>query len=496
MLMNKTMTRRDFIRDASLRTGGLALFLSSCMKNTKHKRPNIVLIIGDDISSDDFGCYGHPNIRTPHIDKLAANGLRFTNAYLTTSQCSPTRSSVITGRYPHNTGSPELHMELPQGQPLFPAALKSAGYYCVQAGKWHLGEYAKEAFHQVFEMEDAGPGGEARWIQCLQERPKEKPFFMWFASTDAHLPWRPEEGLPEHQPEDAIIPPYLMDTPKTRQNLANYYDEIQRLDHYVGQVMDELRQQGELENTCIIFMTDNGRPFPRCKTRLYDSGIKTPLIVHWPDGLRYTGDISHSLISVVDLAPTILEVAGLKQTEPIQGTSLVPVLNNRDTQIREYAFAEHNWHVQIAHERMVRWEDYVYIRNAHPHLPQVCTIEEQCPSRELRELFNSGNATPAQADPFITPRPAEELYLLPNDPHQIKNLANKVEYHDTLEHLRKIMDQWQDRTGDTVPPLDQATPDRHDRSTGKRFYAGSRPPTGVLPGQARGAMNINDPGPR
>jgi arylsulfatase A-like enzyme len=243
-------------------------------------------------------------------------------------------------------------------------------------------------------------------------------------------------------------------------------------------------------------MADNGRPFPRCKTRLYDSGIKMPFVIHWPDGLHHAGAQCQALVSAIDIAPTILELTGLQAQESIQGISMIPLLQDPNAKMREYVFAEHNWHAQIAHERMVRWKDYVYIRNAHPQLPQIITIESQCPARELRELFDQGKATAAQADPFIAPRPAEELYLVSDDPHQIRNQIDNPKHHETLEHLRKIMDEWQRRTGDTTPSLDQATPDRHDRKTGERFYPGSRPPTGILPGQTAGATKINDPGPK
>ncbi len=146
---------------------GIILLISGCSQRAIP--PNFVFIIGDDISVDDFGCYGHPTIRTPNIDRLASNGLKFTNAYLTTSQCSPTRSSIITGRYPHNTGSPELHMPLPEGQPLFPQELIKSGYYCVQAGKWHLGDSAKKGFNKVWDMD----GGGTRWRGTLDRSPSD-----------------------------------------------------------------------------------------------------------------------------------------------------------------------------------------------------------------------------------------------------------------------------------------------------------------------------------
>jgi len=493
--MNKNhATRRDFLRQLVIATTGVIFSSRVSAKNTQSNKPNIILIIGDDISDADFGCYGHPHIRTPNVDKLASDGIRFTTAYPTPGVCVHTRRRVITGRYPHNTGAPELHTDLPEGQVMFPAILKQEGYYTAAAGKWHLGNYAKSAFDKIVE---SSPGGEELWVQCLQQRPKGKSFFMWFASHDAHRGWSPEKDAKAHTSEDAIIPPYLIDTPTVRQDMAQYYDEVQRLDRYTGEVVKELKNQGVLENTIVIFMADNGRPFPRCKTRLYDSGIKTPFVIYWPDGLKQKGKVSHSLVSAIDIAPTILELAGVKSPPSFQGISMMPLLTDPKTSIRKYVFAEHNWHTQIAHERMGRHEDYVYIRNAHPQLPQICGLDAQCPQKELRELARQGKLTPAQMDPLLEPRPAEELFNVSDDPHQIKNIAGDPEYRKVLEELRKLMDEWQDRTGDTVPPLNKATPDRYDRRTGKPIHGKSgRPKAGIVPGQTSGASRINDPGPR
>jgi len=478
----------------TIAAAGLAFSSTVSAKATEPSRPNFVLIIGDDISVDDLGCYGHPHIRTPSVDKLAAAGMRFTNAYLTTSQCSPTRCSLITGRYPHNTGAPELHTALPEGQVMFPAILKQACYHTAAAGKWHLGTYARSAFEKIV---GGGPGGEERWLQCLQERPKDRPFLIWFASYDAHRGWQPDPDAKPHTPADAVIPPYSIDSPAVRADMAKYYDEVGRLDRYVGLVVEELERQGVLDDTCIIFMADNGRPFARCKTRLYDSGIKTPFIVRWPNGSVKPGSVCSSLVSVIDIAPTVLDLAGLKPRPSFQGVSMATLLTAPETSIRQYVFAEHNWHGQIAHERMVRHGDYVYIRNAHPQLPQICGLDAQCPQKELRALAAQDKLTLAQMDPLLEPRPAEELFNVREDPHQIHNRSGHPEDRETLERLRRVMDQWQRRTGDTVPPLDKATPDRYDRRTGKPIHGRSgRPQGGIVPGQETGAPTINDPGPR
>jgi N-sulfoglucosamine sulfohydrolase len=491
-----SMFRRNFLKSFAAYSTLFSFGSQSC-KNPKTDRPNIILFIGDDISVDDFGCYGHPTIRTPHVDRLAQSGVRFTNAYLTTSQCSPTRCSIITGRYPHNTGAPELHMDLPEGQHLFPQEMKKAGYYCAQAGKWHLGEWAKQAFDNVYAEELGGLGGEERWVSCLQERPQDQPFFMWFSSHDAHRGWHPGDEVEKHNPKDAIVPPYMVDVPNTRTDLAKYYDEVARLDYYVGRVMEELISQDELEKTIILFMADNGRPFPRCKTWLYDSGIKTPLVLSWPQGLGTDARVCNSLVSAIDIAPTILDLIGLKSPKTVQGKSFTTLLDNPEKTVCEYVFAERNWHTQRAHERMVRWENWVYIRNSYPELNQLLVVQRKFPAfKDMVELNKKGQLTEAQRDLLLAPRPAEQLFYVDNDPDQLVNVIQQKENKEVLAHLRKALDEWQDRTGDTAPPLDKVTPDRHDLVTGERLYEGWRPPTGILPGEEKNAAFINDPGPR
>jgi arylsulfatase len=385
-------------------------------------------------------------------------------------------------------------MPPPEGQPLFPLKLKEAGYYTAAAGKWHMGRHPKGAFTR--RAPEAGPGSEDNWVTCLRERPQDRPFFMWFASTDAHRSWQPDKEAQPHKPADAVIPPYMADLPDTRNDLARYYDEVQRLDRYVGLVVAELKRQHVLDNTLILFMADNGRPFPRCKTWLYDSGIKTPFIVHWPNGIPKTRGVCDSLISVIDIAPTILELAGLPAPSSMQGVSFAPLLKDPSRQIRRYVFAEHNWHDQTAHERMVRWKNYVYIRNACPHLDNLVAAHwNDLSYRDIFRLRAEGKLTPAQADVFRSPRPAEALFDVTHDHHQLDNIADDPNHNKALDHLRKQMDQWQRRTGDTVPQ--QLTQDRFDRQTGQPLFNSLLPPKrGTIPGSERDAQNINDPGPQ
>lgn len=348
-------------------------------------RPNIIFIIADDVSWNDLGCYGNTAARTPNLDQLAAKGRRFDEAYLTASSCSPSRSSIITGRYPHNNGrASELHQPIAAHLPWFPRLLREAGYYTALVGKHHMTSdkpaEGEKPQPEPFDLVDAGnetgnKGGHATWVKTLQERPKDKPFFFWFASLDAHRDWDADtdwkEDLygPKHDPAKVIVPPFLSDDAATRQDLASYYNEITRLDYFVGKVVEELEQHGALDNTLILMMADNGRAFPRAKTRLHDSGMKTPFIAHWPAGIQQPGTPSQSLVSAIDVAPTILELAGVPVAPTMQGVSLAPVFAQPNAEVRKHAFSEHNWHDYAAHGRSVRSEGFLYIRNNRPKEP-------------------------------------------------------------------------------------------------------------------------------
>jgi len=372
----------------------LPLILGACVALAADK-PNFVFFIADDVSQQDFGCYGHPSLRTPNVDRLAASGMRFDNAYLTTSSCSPSRCSIITGRYPHNTGAPELHVQLPDSQIRFPELLREAGYYTVLSGKNHMFGNQDRSFDRI--TDGGGPGKEEGWVEHVQNRPKDKPFFFWFASSDAHRDWEINDDAPHYDPGDVVVPPYMVDTPITREDLAFYYHEVSRYDHYIGLVAAELERQGVLENTMIVVAADNGRPFPRAKSRLYDSGIKTPWVAHYPDVIE-TPSVSKSLVSVIDLSATCLELAGIQAPQAIQGQSFVPILKDPNAEVRQMVFSEHNWHVYKSHERMVRFGDYVYIKNNYPKKPNLAyESDTKFPAgMELWKAHAAGKTTPAR----------------------------------------------------------------------------------------------------
>jgi arylsulfatase A-like enzyme len=426
--------------------------------------PNFIIFIADDVSRDDLGCYGNMQVKTPNIDRLASHGIKYNNVFLTASSSSPSRNSIITGRYPHNTGGAELHTEPPDHMISFPELLRHKGYYSVQAGKFHLGPYARRGFDKVNENGKLnGDGGEELWVKCLDERPRDKPFFMWFAAHDAHRIWGPNEYSGTHAPESIKPPFYLADAPATKQDLAKYYDEIYRWDYYVGLVYEELEKQGVADNTVIIIMADNGRPFPHCKTRVNDRGLRTPFIVHWPRGLRTGAVESDALISTIDIAPTILELAGIEVPEHVQGRSFVKLLNYPGSEFRSYVFAEHNWHDFEAHERMVRTRDYMYILNSRPQYAQLgATDITRSPSfAELDSLIKTGGLSREQADIFVAPRNSVELYDCNSDPFQFADLAGLKKYQKLQKKLGAVLAEWMSETGDNIP--DNITRDWYER---------------------------------
>ncbi len=484
-------------------------------------RPNIIVYITDDISYNDLGAYGNTVVQTPHIDALAEISMVFDNAYLTSASSSPSRASILTGRYPTSTGAPELSLGLDpldidkDIQPFFPGKLKEAGYFNIFAGKLHGHELRDETWDITSGGE--GPGLQENWAELLQQRDRDQPFFAWFASFDAHrhgnitnsqrvrnenLP--PEEirtfvindKAPIYDPDDIIVPPIYYDGPGTRQDLADYYHSVSRTDYYMGELIDELKAQGEFENTIIIHLTDNGRPFPRSKVFTYDSGMKTYLIVYGPD---IEAGRTNSLVSAVDIAPTILELAGLKHNDKrIQGVSFTEILRDPEAKIRDFVFAEHNWHVHPAHMRMVRYKDWMYIRNHMPHL-QALNSESGArfaAGKELWEAYGDGKTTPAQENIFRVPRPAEELYYTRLDPYQINNLLTQgytVEEVDEIrKYLSKVLDQWMEEIGDHVPEnptwsfRDASILDRTPRGFWRR---------GEVPGTKYGADKMTNPGP-
>lgn len=485
------MQRREFFRLVGL-AAGAAMWNFEGLAKARRSGPNIVLIIADDMGWDDCGAYGHPSIRTANIDRLAAEGMRFTNAFLTASSCSPSRASIITGRYPHNTDAEQLHWPLPAEQRTFVELLKNAGYWTAAVGKWHLGDAVKNRFHCVHEADVSGfqlptdkdasktamvageRSGCEHWVSTLRSRPKDRPFFLWLASVDPHRDYEPGIIANPHRPEDVRVPPYLPDVSEVREELALYYDEIARLDGYLGKVLEELTEQGVEEDTFVLFISDNGRPFPRDKTTLYDGGIKTPWLVRWPQRAQ-AGSVCTQLVSSIDIAPTVLTLAGIDIPSCFQGRSFASQLTDPMSKIREYIYAEDHWHDYEDLGRAVRSMRYKYIHNDYPDLPATppADVGRSRTFAAMRRLRVQGKLDENQMACFVKPRPAEELYDVINDPYEMHNLVEDPIYADVLKEHRRALSDWSQSTDFRIPAT--RTPDEFDRETGEPLPNRIRP---------------------
>lgn len=422
--------------------------------------PNILIFVADDAGWRDFGAYGNKTIQTPNIDGLAESGLLFEQAFLTTAQCSPSRISMLTGLYPHATGAEDLHMPLPKGARILPSYLSEEGYYTGHMRKKHYGPHASAQFDWYSEdLSTAFPS--------FLEKAGQSPFFLWVGFRDPHRTYGDAPRL--HDPDEVFVPPYLVDNAKTRRDLARYYDEISRLDGQIGRFVEELERRARREHTLIIFLSDNGAPFPRAKGTVYDAGIRTPLIVNWPGRIE-AGSHYKGLTSVIDLAPTLLDLVNHPVPDTMQGQSILPAFFDQSVPGRQYVFSERNWHDCDEHIRSLRTRRYKLIRNAYIELP-ACTAADVAASPSFRSLFErkeEGTLSHAQAQLFRVPRPVIELYDLQQDPWEVRNVAADSAYWQKARELARVLDEWIRQTGD-FPPYKRVRADHTDRVTGVWF---------------------------
>lgn len=440
----------------------LLLLFAAPLAGAAEQPPNIVVFIADDAGWSDFGAYGNRVVRTPNLDGLAASGVVFENAFLTTASCSPSRISILSGRYPHATGAEDLHTPLPAGVDLLPAHLAREGYFTGHMRKTHYGPEGERQFDWFSEQTWEG-------LPDFLDEARDRPFFLWVGFRDPHRPYSADAVDPPHDPGKVAVPPYLVDDEATRADLALYYDEISRMDREIGRMLAELDRRDLREDTLVVFLSDNGMPFPRAKATAYDAGIRAPLIVSWPGvtrgGIRYGG-----LASVIDLAPTLLEAAGAEVPPSFQGESFAAALTDQAAPGREYVFAERNWHNCDEHIRAVRGPRHKLIRNAYTELP-LCTPADASRSPSWYSLTaarEAGELTPGQARLFEAPRPVIEVYDLESDPHELVNLAGRPEVEQIARQLSRVLDAWIEETED-FPPSRRRRADNTDRVTGVKF---------------------------
>ncbi len=414
----------------------------------KDKRPNFIFILIDDLEWSQLGIADNSSAVTPHIDTLARQGVRFDNAYLTTASCSASRASILTSRYPHNTGAPNLHDPLPDIYPTIASELSNAGYFTASIGKWHTGSFITHHFNKI--LPGGNDSGTLHWFSSLASVPKDKPFFLLLNSDDPHRPFTAEYFRPKHNPNDVWVPPYLGALSFTRKQVAAYMDEVTRIDSKIGLVMKQLKQQQLDNNTIVILASDNGAPWSRAKTTLYTSGIKTPLIIRWPNAIE-PNTVNTQLVSIIDIAPTMLTIAGIPIPPTFQGESMFnSLLIDPRTEIRPYAFAERNNHVFHLFSRAVVDKNYLYIRNTFPKSNLCNNGYDANLYRDMHTLKNSHPFLFPSSICFDAISPREELYYLPNDPHNLISLvkSTKQSHQDALINLRTQLDKWRKETQD------------------------------------------------
>jgi N-sulfoglucosamine sulfohydrolase len=409
----------------------------------------------------DFGCYGNPAVKTPAVDRLAESGLLFEKTFVTSPQCSPSRISILTGKYPHTTRTEDLHVPLPPEEKFITQYLREAGYFAGHNGKTHWGENGDQQF-------DWYATGFETFREFLGQA-GNKPFFFWTGFYDPHRVYQENTIAQPHDPANVIVPDHLVDDSRTRKDIALYYDEISRMDSVIGVYLDILGEEKMLENTYIIFLSDNGAPFPREKGTLYDRGIRTPFIIAGPE--VPAGEIYDGLTSTIDLPPTVLTLAGVDLPEGMSGNSFAEVLSGGFGFTRDYIFSERNWHDCDEHMRSVRSNRYKLILNAYTEKPHgtAADLANSLSWFSLLENKTAGSLAFEQSLIFTVPRPSVELYDLASDPEEYKNVANDPAYRNIANDLLEILQQWMFETND-FPPTKRTRMDHTDRISGIRYY--------------------------
>ncbi len=415
-------------------------------------RPNILWISFED-TNPFYGCYGDSAARTPNLDRLAAQGARWPRCFSTAGVCAPARSAVITGMYPISIGThhmrtthtdpatPELPTPysavVPHYVKCFSEYLRAAGYYCTNN---HKTDYQFDPPLTAWdELSDS-----AHWRNRADP---DQPFFAVFNPTRTHEShmW-PEYGPePAFDPDELPLPPYLPDTPKVRASMARMYTEIERSDRQLGELLAQLEEDGLADNTYVFHWSDHG-PLPRGKRWPYDAGIRVPLIARGP-GIT-PGSVPQDLVSTIDLAPTMLSLAGLPIPHHIQGRAF---LGDQAEPPRDYIYATRDrYDTAYDYVRAVRDKRFKYIRNCRPDLPYLLWIpyRNRHPIvQEMWRLYLADELNEAQSLLF-GPRPLEELYDTDADPHEVHNLAADPARRADLERLRAELDRWLDDVGD------------------------------------------------
>ncbi|VGO15756.1 Arylsulfatase [Pontiella desulfatans] len=435
-------------------------------------KPNIILFVTDDHGLDALGCYGNSVIQTPNMDKLAAEGVRFTQAYCTSASCAASRSVILTGKFGHATGSyghvhDYHHFSTFDTVKSLPVMLEDAGYHTAQIGKYHVAPESVYRFNVRYKCDPRSTIEMA--ATCEPTLNQAKPFFLYFCPDDPHRghpftpdPWDapnsfgnktepyPGETIVKYDPNDVLVPSFLPDTRECREEMAQYYQSVSRIDQGLGKLLELLAKAGKVENTIIIYISDNGIAFPGAKTTVYEPGIKLPCIVKDPR-TDFKGTVNNSMVSWVDLAPTILDFAGIGYNKSdFHGRSFLPILGKENSRDWNTVYAAHNFHELTMYYpmRVVREGDLKLIWNMAFGLKYPFASDLWAASTWQSVYRNKGEYFGHRKVQDYLYRAEFELYDLKADPEESNNLATDPAHAKQLQAMKKKMQAFQTGTND------------------------------------------------
>ncbi len=441
--------------------------LASCrQRDKKPDRPNILLIMSDNQSWNHVGCYGDPVVKTPNIDRIAEQGVRFTQAYCAAPSCTPARAGMLTGQdiWRLEEGA-NLHGILPKKFPVYTDLLEEAGYF---VGSWGKGWGPGNVKDSGREFNPAGRRYKS-FSDFLKANTEHKPWTFWFSSHKPHRPYKVGSGVESGMDlSKVVVPKYLPDNDIVRSDMCDYYYDIEKFDDQVGEILTTLKKSGQWDNTLIVICSDNGWQMPRGLANLYDFGTRIPLIFSWSSHIP-EGRVVDDFVNLNDLAPTFLEVADVQIPAGMTAKSLTSILysekSGRMEKDRDFIVTARERHALCRKNglgypgRAIRTYDFLYIRNYHPERwpagdpplygdVDAHMLQYPCPTK----LFILANKDQPAIKPFFelgfAKRPGEELYDLRNDPDQSKNVAGQKDYQVFKKELSDRMNAYLRKTED------------------------------------------------
>jgi N-sulfoglucosamine sulfohydrolase len=429
-------------------------------------RPNIVLFLSDDHGVDFVGCYGNKTIHTPHMDALAQQGMRFTRAFAGSPTCSPSRAILFTGLYSARNGTMGNHTDCRTDIEALPTYLKRLGYRVVAANKtdvrppsvfnWEVLPAALPKSPSVNRRYRAEGLDTAKVDAFLAAHAKEhagEPLCLLLGENAPHVVW---ETNRDYDPAALPIPPNMVDTPKTRVALANYYQDITTADRHLGEVMESLKRHGFEGNTVLIYASDQGAEWPRSKWTCYDAGLRVPFIVRWPGTVK-AGTTTGAMISFADITPLFVELAGGKAVEGLDGRGFKDVLLGKAERHNEFVYASHtgDGEMNMFPQRCVRGERWKLIFNTKPgnkwttHFTKVMDIPGS--HGDVYTTWLEKAKTDAAVEEFIQElehHPQWELYDTEDDPYELNNLAAQPAQAARVAAMKLKLGEWLSRQGD------------------------------------------------